>query len=250
MTLKWLPNALTLLRCVLAFLVGWSIWSADQIIAFNAAMELSALSLQSTFSEPYTAAQTAQLTAHLERIRAFEASGVKPIMVTLPFLLFTITALTDLLDGYLARKLDAVSKFGALLDPIADKLLVAIGLLGICFLTHWAMIWIVPTLLIISRDAFVTALRFRGRVSLPVSGLSKWKTAAEMLAIGAFLFAFALPDVAGFLSGTDTGRMRLDLSPSLAGVLGLALVMAYISAALSVWTGRQYAAAFFGSSKF
>lgn len=103
---------------------------------------------------------------------------------------FVLAALTDLLDGWLARALDAISAFGAWLDPIADKLLAGLVLAALSLQSPtWTLI--VPTGLIILRDAMVSHWRMRlgGGHALPVLGLSKWKTALEMIAIGLLLAA-------------------------------------------------------------
>ncbi len=147
MSMKWLPNALTITRCILAFFVGWTIY------------------------------QTKAPTWG-------------------PFVWFTLVAATDFVDGYAARKLGAVSAFGAFLDPVADKLLVAISLLAICYRADWHWILLAPTLAIIARDLFVTLIRLRPRVTLPVTRLAKWKTMFEMAGIGGYLAWLGWPQPA------------------------------------------------------
>ena len=137
--------------------------------------------------------------------------------------LFGFTAITDFLDGYLARRLNAVSAFGAFLDPIADKLLVALSLLAICIGYGWAAIIAVPTGLIIARDLGITLLRLRPSINLPVSTFAKWKTAAEMAGIFILLTAPLL-----------AGTLYRFLEITGFGLVGLA-------ALLSVWTGGLYA---------
>ena len=178
MSLNWLPNALTLIRCGLAFVVGWAIL----------------------------------------QLAAPEANQ------WLPFLLFVGVAATDFLDGYAARKLNAVSAFGAFLDPIADKLLVAISLLALCYNAGWNGWLLAPTLAIVLRDSFVTLIRLRPDISLPVSRLAKWKTAFEMVG------------VAGYLLG---------LAMSNALLIHVSLALICLAAALSLWTGGQYVRAVF-----
>ena len=135
--------------------------------------------------------------------------------------LFAIASLTDWLDGFLARKLKQSSEFGAFLDPVADKLLVAIILI--------MLISVYPPLLlaggvIIAREILVSALRewmaskgLRDKVAVKFSG--KLKTTVQMLAITALLLA----------------------NPSLpewALMLGYGLI--YLAAILSVSSGTQY----------
>ncbi|KFZ31883.1 CDP-diacylglycerol--glycerol-3-phosphate 3-phosphatidyltransferase [Pseudidiomarina salinarum] len=100
---------------------------------------------------------------------------------------FAIAGLTDGLDGYIARKFDQYSKFGAFLDPVADKVMVAASLVVVVEdYTAW---WIsIPALTIISRELVVSALRewmaqIGRHEQVKVSNLGKWKTIAQMVAI-------------------------------------------------------------------
>lgn len=102
-------------------------------------------------------------------------------------LIFALAALTDWLDGYLARRLAQNSSFGALFDPIADKMMVSAALLLLVqeFPDWWLVL---PALIIIGREFTVSGLRewlaaSRDRVQIPVKPLGKIKTGAQMLAI-------------------------------------------------------------------
>ena len=96
--------------------------------------------------------------------------------------LFAIAALTDYLDGWIARTWSLESEFGRVLDPVADKLLVAAALLLLLAADRAPL---VAVGLILLREILVSGLRERlaGRLVLPVSRLAKWKTAAQMAAI-------------------------------------------------------------------
>lgn len=137
----------------------------------------------------------------------------------LPFIMFVAVAATDFIDGWMARRLKAVSAFGTFLDPIADKLLVGISLLALTSLQNWTLILLIPTAAIIIRDLIATGLRLVPSIDMPVSKLAKWKTAVEMLGISALLIA------APFAS-------------NLIANLGLALV--WLSAILSIYTLGLY----------
>lgn len=106
--------------------------------------------------------------------------------------LFGAAAVTDWLDGYLARKLKEESAFGRFLDPIADKLLVVALLFMLAAtarLPDWA---IVPAVVILLREVLISGLRefLAGiGVGLPVSKLAKWKTAVQMVAIALLIIA-------------------------------------------------------------
>ena len=100
---------------------------------------------------------------------------------------FAIAAATDWLDGYLARRLQQSTPFGAFLDPVADKLMVAVAL--VLLVQVHANFWLtLPATVIIGREIVVSALRewmaeLGARAHVAVSNLGKWKTAAQMLAL-------------------------------------------------------------------
>ena len=140
-------------------------------------------------------------------------------------LIFGIASATDYLDGYVARARGEVSALGAALDPVADKLLIAAALF---LLTRNGLIREAGTaaaLLILLREMFVGGLReaLGARAqTLPVSALAKWKTAAQMLAVG--LLLAAAPD----------GVLGPDFRPVGEGML-------WVAAVLTLWTGADYA---------
>ncbi|WNW14206.1 CDP-diacylglycerol--glycerol-3-phosphate 3-phosphatidyltransferase [Pseudomonas sp. DTU_2021_1001937_2_SI_NGA_ILE_001] len=102
-------------------------------------------------------------------------------------LVFAFAAATDWLDGYLARRLQQSTPFGAFLDPVADKLMVAVALVMLVQ-TH-ANLWLtLPAAVIIGREIVISALRewmaeIGARAHVAVSSMGKWKTAAQMLAL-------------------------------------------------------------------
>ncbi|AGH80695.1 CDP-diacylglycerol--glycerol-3-phosphate 3-phosphatidyltransferase [Psychromonas sp. CNPT3] len=100
---------------------------------------------------------------------------------------FWLAGLTDILDGYLARRLNQSTPFGAFLDPVADKIMVAVSLVMI--VDHYAIIWItIPAMVMICREIVISALRewmaeVGQRASVAVSWVGKIKTATQMLAL-------------------------------------------------------------------
>lgn len=110
---------------------------------------------------------------------------------------FAIASITDWFDGYLARRLNQMSEFGAFLDPVADKLAVCVALVLLSF--KYASFYIlVPTLIIVSREIIVSALREwmaikQVREVVSVSYLGKLKTAFQMIAVF-FLFMATGPE--------------------------------------------------------
>jgi cardiolipin synthase len=119
-----------------------------------------------------------------------------PTWLTLPqqnliaTIIFTVAALTDLLDGYLARKLNQVSAFGAFLDPVADKLMVAAALIVLVDLNRLNA---VIAVIIIGREITISALRewmahLGAARSVAVSLVGKIKTVSQMVAIPMLLY--------------------------------------------------------------
>ncbi|MBL8908680.1 MAG: CDP-diacylglycerol--glycerol-3-phosphate 3-phosphatidyltransferase, partial [Rhizobiales bacterium] len=109
----------------------------------------------------------------------------------LALLVFIAAAITDFFDGYLARKWGQQSALGRMLDPIADKVLVAVILLVLTAdrTIDGGHIW--AAIIILTREVLVSGLReflAELRVSVPVTKVAKWKTAVQLLAIG-FLIA-------------------------------------------------------------
>lgn len=115
-------------------------------------------------------------------------------------IVFAVASFTDWLDGYLARKWEQTSAFGAFIDPVADKLIVVVALVLIIYKTPvWFLL--VPILIIIAREIIISALRewmaeLGERNAVKVSSLGKLKTTFQMLAIGCLIFykpLFGLP---------------------------------------------------------
>jgi CDP-diacylglycerol--glycerol-3-phosphate 3-phosphatidyltransferase len=116
------------------------------------------------------------------------------------FWAFVVAAVTDYFDGWLARKLDAVTVWGAILDPIGDKVLVCGAILGLMALGPQPLV-VLPSGLILFREFTVSALREVGAgkgIKLPVTLLAKWKTTLQLIALAGELLvacwgAFDLP---------------------------------------------------------
>lgn len=144
---------------------------------------------------------------------------------------FIVAAVTDFLDGYLARRWKVVSTAGAILDPIADKVLVCGAILGLCALTS-SLELLLAGGLILFREFSVSALREvlapKG-VKLPVTFLAKTKTALQLVALAALMvFVFWAP------LGFD------PTSPLLSSGLQFSKTLLYIAAIVTVWTGVEY----------
>lgn len=135
---------------------------------------------------------------------------------------FALAAVTDWFDGYLARRWEQSTPFGAFLDPVADKLMVAVAL--VLLVEEHANLWLsLPAVIIIGREIVVSALRewmaeLGARAHVAVSNLGKWKTAAQMVAL----------------------IILLGNPPQLTVWVGLGYVLLIVAAALTLWSMLQY----------
>ena len=119
----------------------------------------------------------------------------------LGFAMYTLMALTDYFDGYVARSYGTVSRLGAFLDPIADKIMVAAVILvlaaqGVLRGPYVGDMHVIAGLVILIREIAVSGLReFLGglQVSMPVSKLAKWKTTFQLISLGALILGNAMP---------------------------------------------------------
>jgi cardiolipin synthase len=137
---------------------------------------------------------------------------------------FIAAGVTDFLDGYYARIWDQHSAFGRMLDPIADKLLVASCLLMLAADGTINGLWLFASIVILCREILVSGLReyLAGlRVSVPVTQLAKWKTTIQLIAIG-------------FLIAGEAGEQIIPAT-TLIGI-----VLLWMSAILTIYTGWDY----------
>ena len=157
--------------------------------------------------------------------------GVRLQLKAWAFVAFVVAAVTDFFDGWLARKLDATSLLGAILDPIADKVLVAAAIVGVIAIGQPGAA--LPGGLILFREFSVSALREtlapRG-LKLPVTLLAKWKTTLQLIALALLLF---IPAWSFWGLPCDPGVQ--------AQAGGWALGLLWLAAAVTVWTGAEYA---------
>jgi CDP-diacylglycerol--glycerol-3-phosphate 3-phosphatidyltransferase len=198
--MKHLPNLLTGLRLVLAVFVFLALATAGGATPW--------LSDQVTGPSAYAVAAAA-------------------------FVAFVAAAVTDFFDGWLARRLGATSLSGAILDPIADKVLVCAAALGLMAQSQNPPI-VIPLGLILFREFAVSALRevCAGKgVKLPVTLLAKWKTALQLVALAAELL---VPAWIGLGLPDDT------VVVAVAAVVAHALL--WVAAVVTLITGAQYLA--------
>lgn len=112
--------------------------------------------------------------------------------------LFVLASISDFIDGWMARRLGVVSKLGAMLDPIADKVLIGACLVSLAHVTEDGWWFILPAIIIMTREFLISGLRefMAGRsVNMPVSVLAKWKTTLQLVAIGFLVGAPVFPSL-------------------------------------------------------
>jgi cardiolipin synthase len=154
-------------------------------------------------------------------------------------LVFALAGISDWLDGFAARKLKANSDFGRMLDPIADKVLVGVALMMLVAEGTFnpedavpgtlSLLRLVPALIILAREILVSGLRefLAGtRVSMPVTAIAKFKTAVQMVAIGAMLLT------------PLTDKYFPDMPAK--SYSAVAYILLWVAAALTLYTGVIY----------
>jgi CDP-diacylglycerol--glycerol-3-phosphate 3-phosphatidyltransferase len=193
---RHLPNVLTLLRLVLSL----AMFAA--LVAIGEGVDKGAIS-------PMTAVWLARFS----------------------FAAFAVAAVTDFFDGWLARRWGVVSLTGAILDPIADKILVCGAILGLLAVRTPGVL--VSGAVILFREFAVSALREvlapRG-IKLPVTFLAKAKTTLQLVSLGALMFLSFWP------------VWRIDAGMAvLLQALRIAQILLAIAAGVTLWTGLDYA---------
>ena len=146
----------------------------------------------------------------------------------IPFALFLIASFTDFLDGLLARMFKEESKLGELLDPIADKIIVATALLLLVMNSTIKNYEVIAAIIILTREILVSGLReflAKDQIRLTVSYLAKLKTFLQMFAIAILLTG-------------ETGNKILNFQDYNAQTIGIILL--WLSAFLTLYTGYEY----------
>lgn len=154
-------------------------------------------------------------------------------------ILFVTAALTDFVDGYLARRWKQVTKLGTMLDPIADKVMVVIALMVISWIYGFKGLVVLPATVILFREVFVSGLReFLGDTAgtLKVTVLAKWKTTVQLVAI-TVLFAMGIfqHGVIERVVGMDQEIYRQIISGDIADDLNLRFY--HFGAQVTYWGG-------------
>ena len=144
------------------------------------------------------------------------------------FSLFIVASFTDFLDGLLARMFKEESKLGELLDPIADKIIVAAALILLVMNGTIKNYEVVAAIIILTREILISGLReflAKGQIKMPVSNLAKLKTFLQMFSIAILLTG-------------ETGNKIINFQDYNAQTIGIILL--WISAFLPLYTGYEY----------
>ena len=146
----------------------------------------------------------------------------------IPFALFLIASFTDFLDGLLARMYKEESELGELLDPIADKIIVATALILLVMNGTIQNYEVIAAIIILTREILVSGLReflAKEQIKLPVSNLAKMKTFLQMFAIAILLTG-------------ETGNKIVNFQDYNAQTIGIILL--WLSAFITLYTGYEY----------
>ena len=146
----------------------------------------------------------------------------------IPFTLFLIASFTDFLDGLLARMYKEESELGELLDPIADKIIVATALILLVMNGTIQNYEVIAAIIILTREILVSGLReflAKEQIKLPVSNLAKMKTFLQMFAIAILLTG-------------ETGNKIVNFQDYNAQTIGIILL--WLSAFITLYTGYEY----------
>ena len=146
----------------------------------------------------------------------------------IPFVLFIIASFTDFLDGLLARMFKEESQLGELLDPIADKIIVAAALILLVMNSTIKNYEVIAAIIILTREILISGLReflAKGKIKIPVSNLAKLKTFLQMFSIAILLTG-------------ETGNKIINFQDYNAQTIGIILL--WLSAFLTLYTGYEY----------
>ena len=146
----------------------------------------------------------------------------------IPFFIFVLASFTDFLDGLLARLYKEESKLGELLDPIADKIIVATALVLLVMNETIQHFEVIAAIIILTREILISGLReflAKSKVSMPVTGLAKFKTFIQMFSIAILLTG-------------KSGNAIVNFQNYNAHSIGIILL--WLSAFLTLYTGYDY----------
>lgn len=167
----------------------------------------------------------------MTRVTRFEVIGV---------LVFWAASITDFFDGYLARRWNQVTTLGKLLDPLADKLLIAGALLSLVEL-KLAPAWMV--FIILAREMAVTGLRaiaVEEGIVIAADWIGKWKLGAQIAAISCLILGPQLDLWLYDWTGVEVFKFFIQLNRPYSFFVGMGVILLWVAMALAIWSGYSY----------
>lgn len=167
----------------------------------------------------------------MTRVTRFEVIGV---------LVFWAASITDFFDGYLARRWNQVTTLGKLLDPLADKLLIAGALLSLVEL-KLAPAWMV--FIILAREMAVTGLRaiaVEEGIVIAADWIGKWKLGAQIAAISCLILGPQLDRWLYDWTGVEVFKFFIQLNRPYSFFVGMGVILLWVAMALAIWSGYSY----------
>lgn len=171
----------------------------------------------------------------MTRVTRYEFIGI---------IVFWIASITDLLDGYLARKWRQVTILGKLLDPLADKLLISGALISLVEL-DLAPAWMV--FIILAREMAITGLRAIASeegITIAAERLGKWKMGAQIAAISCLILGPALDKLLFHWTHVEIFHFFIQLNRPYSFFVGMGVLLLWVAMILAVWSGTSYIRSF------
>jgi len=167
----------------------------------------------------------------MTRVTRYEIIGI---------LVFWVASITDLLDGYLARKWRQVTTLGKLLDPLADKLLISGALISLVEL-DLAPAWMV--FIILAREMAITGLRAIASeegITIAAERLGKWKLGAQIAASSCLILGPALDKFLFRITHVEIFRFFIQLNRPYSFFVGMGVLLLWVAMILAIWSGTSY----------
>jgi len=155
------------------------------------------------------------------------------------FYVFLLAAITDLLDGYVARLTGQITNLGKFMDPLADKILVSVGLMSIAgrgLIDNWVVI------LIVGRELFITGIRsisaYKGVVIQPIP-LAKAKTFFQMTVVFIYLLSIAYPEFYKYVVDNISKSVKIDIEQFIYYFLIFTVLITIITGVIYIWRNKR-----------
>ena len=164
----------------------------------------------------------------------------RPLADWIALVMFVLAAVTDFLDGYLARLWKQESRFGRMLDPVADKAMVVIALMVLVALAELSFWITIPAVVIIFREILVSGLReYAGGQSrlLSVTGAARWKTTVQMVAVAGLFLSTGMSQVP---DPENPQGVEGVVAVATSAVEVVALTLLWVAAIMTLTTGWGY----------